>query len=61
MHTTDARAVRVTISLNEGVYENIKDISRKMGIRPSTWISMVCTSRTNNVHLRILDDMNGKE
>ena len=41
----------MTITLDCQVYHEIKRVSNLMGIRPSTWISMVCTSKTNNVTL----------
>jgi len=50
-HQTDARKVRVTITLDEHVYRRIKEVSRDMGLRPSTWMTMVCTSKANNVIL----------
>ncbi len=52
-HQTNTRVVRVTITLDSQVYDEIKRVSSLMGIRPSTWISMVCTSKTNNVTLTI--------
>ena len=53
MPKTDAKSVRVTITLREDVYEEIKRISRRLGLRPSTWISMVATSNANNVKVEI--------
>ncbi len=61
MHSTRAKEIRVTISLHEGVYDCIRDISEKMGLRPSTWIKMVCTARTKNVQLRIYETLTGEE
>ena len=52
-HQSDSKVVRVTITLDTSVYHEIKRISTLMGIRPSTWISMVCTSKTNRVTLTI--------
>lgn len=52
-HRREAPAVRITITLNQNVYEDIKKISNHMGLRPSTWITMICTSKANNVELSI--------
>jgi antitoxin component of RelBE/YafQ-DinJ toxin-antitoxin module len=57
MHETSDQVIRVTITLNGNVYDEIKRISRQMGLRPSTWISMVCTSKANNVNLRIAPEI----
>jgi hypothetical protein len=59
MHEPSDQVIRVTITLNGNVYDEIKRISKQMGLRPSTWISMVCTSKANNVQLRISSDMVG--
>ncbi|MFQ6136848.1 MAG: hypothetical protein ACE5PM_06680 [Candidatus Hydrothermarchaeales archaeon] len=53
MPKRDAKSIRVTITLREGVYEEIKRISRQLGLRPSTWISMVATSKANNIEVEI--------
>ena len=53
LHRDDPPAVRVTITLNRGVYDDIKRISKCMGLRPSTWITMICTSKANNVFVSI--------
>ena len=52
---TRPEVVRVTITLNQNVYDEIKKISKNLGIRPSTWITMVCTSKANNVSLSFID------
>ena len=49
LQRSDVPAVRVTITLNSDVYDNIQRISKNMGLRPSTWITMICTSKVNNV------------
>ncbi len=43
--------VRVTITLDRGVYERIKGRARLVGTRPSSWISMVLTSKINKVDM----------
>ncbi len=55
LHREEPLAVRVTITLNRGVYDDIKRISNSMGLRPSTWITMICTSKANNVFVSIDD------
>ena len=45
----DSKAVRITITLNRNVYEEIKRVSETMGLRPSTWMTMICTSKVRNV------------
>lgn len=49
----EAKAVRITITLNRKVYEDIKRVSDRMGLRPSTWMTMVCTSKIRNVDILI--------
>lgn len=49
----DSRAVRITITLNRNVYEEIKRTSETMGLRPSTWMTMICTSKVRNVDISI--------
>ena len=48
-----SRAVRITITLNRNVYEEIKRVSETMGLRPSTWMTMICTSKVKNVDISI--------
>jgi hypothetical protein len=57
MHVESDQVIRVTITLNGNVYDEIKRISKQMGLRPSTWISMVCTSKANNVNLKISPEL----
>jgi hypothetical protein len=45
----------VTITLDTGVYSEIKRLSRAMGIRPSTWMAMVCTSKANNLEVNVVN------
>ena len=52
-HQTDAKMVRVTITLNELTYDRIKGISKDLGLRPSTWMTMVCTSKANGISVDI--------
>ena len=49
MANNDAKTVRITITLDEGTYEKIKKQSKKIGLKPSTWISMVSTATVNSV------------
>lgn len=49
MPITDADSIRVTITLEQQIYDKIKDASRQMGLRPATWMSMVVTSKVNHV------------
>jgi len=58
--TTDAKRMRVTITLNNDVYEDIKKISRSMGIRPSTWISMTATTNVKGMRLRMESNGNSE-
>jgi len=51
VHQYDEEKVRVTITLREPVYTEIKKISHEMGIRPSTWMAMICTSKAGNIEL----------
>ena len=55
-HQTDGKMVRITITLNEKVYDDIKRISKEMGLRPSTWITMVSTSKANNLDLKVIKE-----
>ena len=53
MPIKDADSIRVTITLEQEIYERIKETSRQMGLRPATWISMVTTSKVNQVDVRV--------
>lgn len=53
MPTTDADSVRVTITLNRDIYDKIRFRSKRLGLRPATWISMVATSKANDVDLEV--------
>ena len=53
-----SRNLRVTITLNEEIYNEIKNISQNMGLHPSTWISMVATSKVNNVKIDSMVGLN---
>ena len=55
-HRVDAEPVRITITLSRNVYEHIKQISGTMGLRPSTWMTMICTSKVNNIQVSIYDE-----
>jgi len=59
MPIKDADSIRVTITLEQEIYDRIKETSRQMGLRPATWISMVATSKMNNVDVRV--EENGGE
>jgi len=49
----ESKVVRITITLNRKVYEEIKRVSETMGLRPSTWMTMICTSKVRNVDIDI--------
>lgn len=51
----ESKVIRITITLNRNVYEHIKRISSNMGLRPSTWMTMVCTAKANNVDIAFDD------
>ncbi len=53
MSQSDSENTRVTITLKAAVYEKIKVISARMGLRPSTWISMVTTSKANDIDMEM--------
>lgn len=36
-----AETTGVTVTINKIVYDNIKESSKKIGITPSTWITMI--------------------
>lgn len=59
-HQTDAENLRVTITLTKLAYEQVKSISGRMGLKPSTWISMLVTSRVNDLELVIRDKGQGE-
>jgi len=43
--------VRITVTLNEDVYEKIKELSHQLGLLPATWVGMVATSKANKLEL----------
>jgi len=49
MPPIDAGSIRVTITLEQEIFNKIKKTSRQIGLRPATWISMVVTSKVNQV------------
>jgi len=49
MPSNDADSVRITITIKHEIYEKIKQTSRRMGLRPATWIGMVATTKVNNI------------
>ncbi len=53
MPTTDADSVRVTITLRKDIYDTIRLRSRRLGLRPATWISMVATSKANDLDVEV--------
>ena len=52
-HRYDDSSVRVTITLNRDVYEEIKRISSLLGLKPATWMSLICTTKANNIGIRL--------
>ena len=55
MPQSDADTIRVTITLDQGVYEEIKLTSRQLGLKPATWITMVATAKINNLNVTVKD------
>jgi hypothetical protein len=45
--------IRVSITLREDVYEQIKDLSHDLGIKPTTWITMAVTSQVRGIKLSL--------
>jgi len=50
------RKIRITVTLTEDAYEKIKHVSLRMGLLPASWVSMVATSRVNNIELPIVKE-----
>lgn len=53
MHQTDTGISRVTISLGADVYEKVRELSRRMGLRPSSWMAMIISTHVNDVDVEI--------
>lgn len=49
MGKSDADSVRITLTLKEKVYKKVKRVSDRVGLRPSTWMTMVVTSKVNEI------------
>ncbi|MCK5037609.1 MAG: hypothetical protein KAS16_00785 [Thermoplasmata archaeon] len=49
MAKNEAKTVRVTITLDKATYDKIKKQSKKIGLKSSTWISMVSTATVNSI------------
>jgi hypothetical protein len=45
--------IRVSITLREDVYEQIKELSHDLGIKPTAWITMAVTSQVKGMKLSI--------
>ena len=56
MHESDVKSMRVTITLSREAYERVKEMSRPMGLRPSTWMTMVITSKVNKMESGVKAD-----
>ncbi len=41
--------VKISVSLDRDVYEQIERISTKLGIEPSTWINIIATSKLEDM------------
>ncbi|MFQ6089644.1 MAG: hypothetical protein ACE5K0_12195 [Candidatus Methanofastidiosia archaeon] len=39
--------VRITVTLRKDVYEKVKKLAYKKGLKPSTYITMMITSKVN--------------
>jgi hypothetical protein len=48
---SDAKTVRITITLKQDIYDEVKRICQEYGLRPSTWMTMVVSSKVNS-HVR---------
>ena len=53
MHGSDAESVRVSLTLDSEIYEHVKEMSSQFGLRPSTWMRMVVTTKVNNIELAL--------
>jgi len=60
MARKDADSTRITITIDKNIYGNIKEISKRMGISPSTWVTMICTSKVNDIELSIISKKEGE-
>lgn len=47
------KSVRIGITLREDIYKKVKATCNPLGIKPSTWISMVVTSEINKVRITL--------
>ena len=56
MHESDVKSVRVTLTLSREAYERVKEACRPMGLRPSTWMTMIVTSKVNDLELQFRMD-----
>lgn len=52
-HQNDAKIARVTLSLPADVYDRVRELSQRMGLRPSSWIAMIISTQINDVRLDI--------
>jgi hypothetical protein len=41
--------VRVSITLREDIYNEIKKLSHELGIKPASWMAMTLTSKVNSL------------
>ena len=53
MPQNNAGSTRITVTLDDQVYESIKELSRNLGLRPATWVTMTVTSKVNNVESEV--------
>jgi antitoxin component of RelBE/YafQ-DinJ toxin-antitoxin module len=47
------KSVRIGITLREDIYKKVKATCNQLGIKPSTWISMVVTTEINKVRITL--------
>jgi hypothetical protein len=45
--------VRITVTLDAEVYDRIKKLGKKMGLMPASWVSMVATSKVNDIDVEV--------
>ncbi len=53
MKTQKSRKIRLTISLDEEVHKRVKEVSTMMGMKATTWITMMISSKVNAVDVEI--------
>lgn len=44
--------MRVSVTLREDIYLEIKRLSHDIGIKPASWIAMTLTSKVNDIEVK---------